>query len=287
LLSLSTVRNFVFGRNVTTPTLNVLIAFFGLSQGVLPRRNFARFLLTLFIMWSLIIRTCYQGKLFEYLQGDMRNPEIQTIKELVKHNFIYYYDKTNNAAQDFLNLEDRKLLAAIFRTDKFDKNDIDYNNWEKILKCYLKSPSTSVLIADTFHVIDYHSTKPNKTWLIMNERLHSTFFGGLDVTRAAYLAPSIRSAIENLTDNGIINYLMAAQYDKIYLQPEPEPKEPEVLTLGQLAIGFKLYGIFVVVSLVAFLVELLNVCIRAAIERVEQKLFEKIIEAFFKHLIHH
>jgi len=73
----------------------------------------------------------------------------------------------------------------------------------------------------------------------------------------------------------------------MYLQPEPEPKEPEVLTLSQLAIGFKLYGIFVVVSLTAFLIELLNVCIRAAIERAEQKLFEKIIKPFNQHLIHH
>jgi len=84
------VRHFVFGRNVTMPSLNILIAFFGLSQGVVPHRNFARFLLMLFIIWSMIFRTCYQGLLFEYLQGDGRKPPIRSIKELLDRNFTYF-----------------------------------------------------------------------------------------------------------------------------------------------------------------------------------------------------
>jgi len=89
----TTVRSFVFGSNVSSPALNILVIFFGLSQVVLPRRNFARFTLTMFIIWSLIIRTCYQGMLFEYLQGEMRKPEIQTIEELMRHNFTFYAHK--------------------------------------------------------------------------------------------------------------------------------------------------------------------------------------------------
>lgn len=50
------IQDFVFGNNVTTPTLNLFIAWFGLGQMVLPRKNFARFLLTLFILFSLIMR---------------------------------------------------------------------------------------------------------------------------------------------------------------------------------------------------------------------------------------
>jgi len=55
-----------------------------------PRRNFARFLLMLFIIWSLIFRTCYQGLLFEYLQGDGRKPPIKSIKELLSRNLTYF-----------------------------------------------------------------------------------------------------------------------------------------------------------------------------------------------------
>jgi len=84
------VQDFVFGENVTTPSLNVLIALFGLGQIVLPGRNFARFLLTMFIIWSLIIRTCYQGLLFEYMIGEGRKPAIKTFDELLERNFSYH-----------------------------------------------------------------------------------------------------------------------------------------------------------------------------------------------------
>jgi len=89
------VQDFVFGEDVTTPSLNVLIALFGLGQIVLPGRNFARFLLTMFIIWSLIIRTCYQGLLFEYMIGEGRKPAIKTIDELLERNLTYHIHMTH------------------------------------------------------------------------------------------------------------------------------------------------------------------------------------------------
>jgi len=59
------------------PALNVLSVFFGLGQMILPGRNFARFLLMLFIIWSLIVTTGYQSVMFEHLQTDNRKPPIQ------------------------------------------------------------------------------------------------------------------------------------------------------------------------------------------------------------------
>jgi len=84
------IKNFVFGRNFTTPAQNVLRIFFGIGQVTLPGRNFARFLLALFTIWSLIFRTCYQGLLFEYLIGDGRKPPIKSIGEMLETNFTYH-----------------------------------------------------------------------------------------------------------------------------------------------------------------------------------------------------
>lgn len=84
------VRKFVIGSCVKTPTLNVFIIFFGLSPIKLPGRNFARFLTVAFVMYSLVIRTAYQGKMFEFLQKDMRKPEIQSIDELLDKEFDFY-----------------------------------------------------------------------------------------------------------------------------------------------------------------------------------------------------
>jgi len=84
------VQDFVYGRNVTTPSLNIMVAFVGGAQSTLPRRNFARFLLMLFIFVSLIIRTCYQSKLFTYLQADIVKTEIQSIDELIEQNGVVF-----------------------------------------------------------------------------------------------------------------------------------------------------------------------------------------------------
>lgn len=81
---------FVIGRGVTTPTLNVFRGFFGIGQIVCPGRNFARYNLVMFILFSLVIRTAYQGKMFEFLQKEMRKPAPESIDEMIDQNYTFY-----------------------------------------------------------------------------------------------------------------------------------------------------------------------------------------------------
>lgn len=86
------LQEFVFGRGITTPTLNVFSIFLSGGQNRSPGRNFARFLLMMFILWSLIFRTCYQSKMFEHMNSDMRHPRIKTYEELKEQNFSLMLD---------------------------------------------------------------------------------------------------------------------------------------------------------------------------------------------------
>lgn len=83
----SSVKNFVFGRNVSTPSLNVLMLFFGVSQVTEPRRNFARYLVMMFIIYTLIIRTAYQSLMFEMMQKEMTKSEVQSIEDFINKNY--------------------------------------------------------------------------------------------------------------------------------------------------------------------------------------------------------
>lgn len=58
---------------------------------ILPGRNFARYLLTLFILFCLVIRTAYQGKQFEFLQKEMRPADVATIEEMIERNFTFHF----------------------------------------------------------------------------------------------------------------------------------------------------------------------------------------------------
>jgi hypothetical protein len=62
------VKNLVFGKNIHSPILNVATIFFGMALNTLPRKNFSRYLMMMFILYSLVIRTCYQSKMFEHMQ---------------------------------------------------------------------------------------------------------------------------------------------------------------------------------------------------------------------------
>lgn len=85
------VKYFVYGKNVQTPSLNVTMIFFGISQIVVPARNFARYLVMVFIMYCLIIRTAYQGKMFEFMQKNMTQAGVQSVDELIDRNFTLHF----------------------------------------------------------------------------------------------------------------------------------------------------------------------------------------------------
>lgn len=90
------VQNYIFGRNVRSPIMNLTDIFLNGGQCLVPGRNFARFMLVMVIFWSLIIRTCYQSMLFEYLQSDKRKTYTLTYDDLLeddcKFEFIGQFD---------------------------------------------------------------------------------------------------------------------------------------------------------------------------------------------------
>ena len=80
----ASMKDFIIGLNVTTPTLNVIAIFMGIGQLFLPQRNIARFLFTNFLIFCLIMRTAYQGKYFEFITTDLRRKPISSFEELRK-----------------------------------------------------------------------------------------------------------------------------------------------------------------------------------------------------------
>lgn len=94
------VQSFVFGKRVKHPSLNLISGFIGGTQRILPGRNFARFILMSFLMYSLVIRTIYQGSFFQLMHSSRRHREAQTIDELIERNQILIFDNMADMFQD-------------------------------------------------------------------------------------------------------------------------------------------------------------------------------------------
>ena len=43
------------------------------------------------MLWFFVIRTAYQGKLFEFTVTSIRKPDMKTIIDLRKNNFTFFY----------------------------------------------------------------------------------------------------------------------------------------------------------------------------------------------------
>lgn len=101
-LTSQTGYSFIVGKNVNYPILNMLIAFFGGSQNKLPNLNFARYLLMKFLLFCLVIRCLYQGKLFIMLQMELRDDQVETVDDIVERDMIFYaYESFARRVQQF------------------------------------------------------------------------------------------------------------------------------------------------------------------------------------------
>jgi len=129
------------------------------------------------------------------------------------------------------------------------------------LDFYANSTSTNVLVIDTLRVIEYNTKNPKAPLTIMKERLLSFDFG-LNPVQYPFLEPIYKYIVEKFTENGILMHLITEWRDFNQLNPKPAEKEPEVLTLEQLAIGFKLFGICLIASAFTFATETVVLCIK-------------------------
>lgn len=77
----------------------MIIGFIGGSQKILPKTNFARFLLMMFLMNSLVIRTLYQGSFYQIMQSNNQQKEAQSINEMLEKD---YKILVINAVKDML-----------------------------------------------------------------------------------------------------------------------------------------------------------------------------------------
>jgi len=95
------VQDVFYGNKIKTPTTNLIRVFFGIAQTRMPEGNFSRQILILFLYFCLIIRTCFQSKMFEFITSNPRRPPPKSIQDLVHRNYtLYTISYIGNLIQD-------------------------------------------------------------------------------------------------------------------------------------------------------------------------------------------
>ena len=84
------VQRLVFGDGTRYHYLNMLLIIVGGSQIKLPRSNFARSILMMFLMFCLVQRTLHQGSLYQFLQTDERTAIVPSIDEMIVRDYEFF-----------------------------------------------------------------------------------------------------------------------------------------------------------------------------------------------------
>lgn len=101
--SSTSTYNFVIGKNIRNPYLNIVTAFTGTTQQAVPKGFFARCLLSMFLIFCLIIRTMYSGKLFAAMRSNILPAPLPTIDDYYNNGFEFYV--RNGFAKKFQGLK--------------------------------------------------------------------------------------------------------------------------------------------------------------------------------------
>lgn len=88
------VQDFIYGKGIRNPYLNMINHCVGGNQPRLPKTNFARSLVMMFLLFCLVQRSIYQSSLYLFLQSEGRNPPVSTIDEMIEKNFEFYIRET-------------------------------------------------------------------------------------------------------------------------------------------------------------------------------------------------
>lgn len=83
-------QTFILGIDNTSPCLNISNIFFGGSLHRLPSQNFPRTLLGIFFIYCLVIRSSYQGALFNFMRSTSREKGANSIQEMAQEDFTFY-----------------------------------------------------------------------------------------------------------------------------------------------------------------------------------------------------
>lgn len=240
-----TIHNFIIGRSVKTPIINMIAVACGIPQTQLPKRNFARFLLMVYILYSLVFRSAYQGGIYKILQSSDRKPEVSSLKEMMEKNYAFHMYETLALRAEHFKFYERRVV--------FPNTDIGKQRMKTL------DPRFRGVVFNYVDQIMYLNAvnHENFTFHICKERMLTNQFV-FYFRKNHYLVDEMNAEIEKLLSNGIVNHYRSRYADARFLKPIKQNNERKVLTLQHFSGAFRVLMICFSIAFIVFLFELMT-----------------------------
>lgn len=250
-IKLPLARNIIVGSRSphAAPYLNMVNIFLGGPLLFLPRTRTAVHLAVMWLLTTLVLRTAYQGHLFNMLQSDMTYPRADTLKKIHDSDFCIYSSTTffNILHKNVARFKNRLFVYSPVPDSYEVLRDSSFNG-------VFLAAAEAMAAFNRKHIV-------NGTISITKERIFllpvSIFF-----TRSSCLEPAFNDQILKFTSSGLIFTWEKMFIDSKYLREKRQSErrsEPEKLAVhqitGLLIILFMMHAI----SISIFIMEILSV----------------------------
>ncbi|XP_055611349.1 uncharacterized protein LOC129757958 [Uranotaenia lowii] len=245
-------RTLVYGVGTRTPCLNMINVLFGGVQLNFPRTNFARTILVLWIYFTLILRSVYQGSLYTYLQKTMNHPPLQTMRDIDLSGVDYY----------MLEVSKRFFVSvpSVMQRTRFLKPGRDTIG-QAIEQLGLGQLEGVVLV--TFDLVAYHNKmSPKQQKVFITRDKVSSYPFGIYYPKNSRLTSVFDRQIRNLEATGLIGFWIRQYGDYDFFRKPIDSDVPRALRNEHLAGCYQVFGGFLGASFVIFVLELVSTKIK-------------------------
>lgn len=84
------VKVYAFGSHYNNAFMDYLATIFGSSLSTSPKAILPRLVIVKFVLFCFVIRSIYQGSLFNFLQSGAKASPVQSINEMISKGFTFY-----------------------------------------------------------------------------------------------------------------------------------------------------------------------------------------------------
>ncbi|KAG5672142.1 hypothetical protein PVAND_002296 [Polypedilum vanderplanki] len=243
------IKEFVYGKEIKTPSLNVISTFFGYSQTKLPKTNFARFILINFVIFCFMVRTLYQGVIFDYMNSDMRKAQPQTIDEVFERGYKILAHNTHTTDLFYYSIKkewQKQIFRYAIRPEKIisDMCEILVND----------EPKIAILTNDR------HTMFVNFFCKKTHYKIKETAFTipvGFGMTPNHYLYETVENIIQPMIEHGFLKYFYDFWAYWYFIKSKPaDSNNSKPLSLNDLGFCFNILLIMSLFALIVFFVEI-------------------------------
>ncbi|KAG5671312.1 hypothetical protein PVAND_001517 [Polypedilum vanderplanki] len=259
-----------FGRGINNPAYNALAIFMGISQLRLPTESFCRFILLMYIWFCLMIRTCWQSKMFEFMTSDMRKPLPESFEDLKEMNYTIVFP---NFTASLILLDE--IAQGRERPNMLIFNDTYYFElYKQALKEKLNT-KYAFLVTEEVHLF-WNITFGTSLPILQNERVTKEI--GYSLPKNNIIAIKFMEFVDNFIQYGITKQLFEYGFWYLFRNFNEEPEDPRrILSMSDLEFGFVIFLGFLMLSIVVFICELHTLYLKRKLKKLLAQSISKAI----------